>query len=165
MYSLRKGFPLRVVSDSPFKSVSHRQINVYSNRALIDRVFAVFPAPETIHSDQGSDLEYELIRELQSVIGFRKTRTLPYRPQGNSILERVHSTMLNMLATLANTSCDNWVELLPFAQLAHNTTRLRISSCLAGEPHCPLTSFSSFPLIPRPNCVKICSPVPLRIFS
>ena len=50
-----------------------------------------------------------------------ETRTLTYRLQANSVLKRVHSTMHNMLATLANASGDNWVELLPFVQLAHNT--------------------------------------------
>ena len=101
-------------------------------RALVDRVSAVFPPPETVHSDQGPEFENELVRELQSVFGFKKTRTLPYRPQGNSVLERVHSTMHNMLATLANASGDNWVELLPFVQLAHNTA---YSKTLHETPH------------------------------
>ena len=76
-------------------------------RALVNHVLAVFPPPETLHSDQGSEFENELVREMQSVFGFKKTRTLPYRPEGNSVLERVHSAMHNMLATLANASCDS----------------------------------------------------------
>ena len=101
-------------------------------RALVDRVFAVFSPPKTVHSDQGPEFENKLVRELQSVFGFKKTRTLPYRPQGNSVLERVHSTMHNMLATLANPSGDNWVELLPFVELAHNTA---YSKTLHETPH------------------------------
>ena len=88
-------------------------------------MFAVFSPPETHTPIKESEFENELVRELQSVFGFKKTRTLPYRPQGNSVLERVHSTMHNMLATLANASCDNWVELLPFVQLAHNTAYIK----------------------------------------
>ena len=40
--------------------------------------------------------------------------------------------MHNMLATLANASCDNWVELLPFVQLAHNTA---YNKTLHETPH------------------------------
>ena len=102
-------------------------------RALVQRVFTFFFAPKALHSDQGPEFENDLVRELQYVFGFKKTRTLPYRPQGNSVLESVHSTMHNMLATRANMKCDSWVELILFAQLAHNTitikrlTRLHIS--------------------------------------
>ena len=95
-------------------------------RALVDRVFALFSPPETLHSDQEPEFENDLVgqrvRELQSVsFVFKKTRTLPYCPLGSSVLECVHSTMHNMSAPLANASGDNWVELLPFVQLAHNT--------------------------------------------
>ena len=37
------------------------------------------------------------------------------------MLERVHSTMHNMLAMYVNVKYDNWAALLPFIQLAHNT--------------------------------------------
>lgn len=64
-------------------------------RALVERVFSVFSPPETLHSDEGTEFENELAKELQSVFGFKKTRTSAYRPQSNSVLERVHSTAQN----------------------------------------------------------------------
>ena len=90
-------------------------------RHLIERVFSVFGPPETLHSDQGKEFENELVKELQSVFGYKKTRTAAFRPQGNSVLERAHSTVHNMLAMYSNLSFDNWAELLPVVQLAHNT--------------------------------------------
>ena len=69
---------------------------------------------------------------MQSVFGYKKTRTVAYRPQGNSVLERVHSTVHNMLAMYSNLACDNWAELLPFVQLAHNTA---YSKTLEETPH------------------------------
>ena len=101
-------------------------------RHLIDRVFSVFGPPETLHSDQGKEFENQLVKELQSVFGYKKTRTAAYRPQGNSVLERVHSTVHNMLAMYSNLACDNWAELLPFVQLAHNTA---YSKTLEETPH------------------------------
>ena len=67
-------------------------------RVVVERVFSVFSAPETLHSDQGSEFENEVVKELQSVFTFKMTRTSAYRPQGNSVLERVHSTLDNILA-------------------------------------------------------------------
>ena len=61
-----------------------------------------------------------------------KTRTAAFRPHGNSVLERAHSTVHNMLAVYRNLSFDNWAELLPFVQLAHNTA---YSTTLQETPH------------------------------
>ena len=49
-----------------------------------------------------------------------------------TVLERVHSTVHNMLAMYSNLSFDNWAELLPFVQLAHNTA---YSTTLQETPH------------------------------
>ena len=54
-------------------------------RILVERVFSVFSAPENLHIDLGCQLENELVKELQSVFGFNKTRTSAYRPQGKSV--------------------------------------------------------------------------------
>ena len=99
---------------------------------LIERVFSLFGPPETLHSDQGKGFENELVKELQVVFGYKKTRTAPFRPQGNSVLERVHNTVHNMLAMYINLSFDNWAELSPFFQLGHNTA---YSTTLQETPH------------------------------
>ena len=65
-------------------------------RVLVEHVFSVFSAPETLHTDLGCEFENELVKEMQSVFGFKNTHTSAYRPQGNSVLERVHSTMHNI---------------------------------------------------------------------
>ena len=101
-------------------------------RHLIERVFSVFGPPETLHSDQGKEFQNQLVKYFQSVFGYKETRTAAYRPQGNSVLERVHSTVHNMLAIYSNLACDNWAELLPFVQLAHNTA---YSKTLKVTPH------------------------------
>ena len=92
----------------------------------------MFGPSETLHNDQGKEFENELVKELQSVFGYKKTRTAAFRPQGNSVLERAHSTVHNMLAMYSNLSFDNWAELLPFVQLAHNTA---YSTTLQETPH------------------------------
>ena len=101
-------------------------------RHLIDRVLLVFGPPETLHSDQGKKFQNQLVNELQSVFGYKKTRTAAYRPQGNSVPKRVHSTVHNMFAMYSNFACDNWAEVLPFVQLAHNTAHPKT---LEETPH------------------------------
>ena len=59
-------------------------------RVLVERVFSVFSDPKTLHSDQGGEFENEPVKELQPMLGFKKTRTSSYRPRGNSVVERVY---------------------------------------------------------------------------
>ena len=62
------------------------------------------------------------MKQLQDVvIGYKKTKMTPYRPQGTSVLERMHSTLHAMLSTYSNIAQNNWAEVLPFIQLAYNT--------------------------------------------
>ena len=91
-------------------------------RAIIDRIIGIFGTPEILHSDRGLEFENEVISQIQSIHGHKKTRTTPYRPQGNSVSERVHSRMHAMLAMHSSIKQDNWASPLPFVQLAHNTS-------------------------------------------
>ena len=92
----------------------------------------MFGPPETLHSDQGKKFENELVKELPSVFGYKKTRTAAFRLQENFVLEHVHSTVHNILAMYSNLSFDNWAELLPLVQLAHNTAYF---TTLQETPH------------------------------
>ena len=91
-------------------------------RVIIDRLISIFGPPETLHSDQGTEFENKIIHQLQTILGYQKTRTTPYRPQGNSVSERVHATMHTMLAMHSSLDCDNWADLLPMVQMAYNTS-------------------------------------------
>ena len=91
-------------------------------QAIIDRIISIFGSPEILHSDQGPEFENSLVHQLQKILNYKKTRTTPYRPQGNSVSERVHATMHAMLAMHSSMNRDNWASLLPFIQLAYNTS-------------------------------------------
>ena len=54
------------------------------------------------------------------------------RPQGNSVVEHVHRKMHNMLAMYCDVAHENWSQLLPFVQMAHNTA---YSSTIHEAPH------------------------------
>ena len=51
-------------------------------RVLVDRAFPVFGVPEMLHSDQGTEFENQIVRELRTVFGYKRIRTTLHRPQG-----------------------------------------------------------------------------------
>ena len=91
-------------------------------KALVERVFGIFGPPETLHSYQGPEFENNVVKQLRDVFGYKRTKATPYRPQGNSVSERMHSTLDAMLSMYSNITQNNWAEALPFIQLAHNTS-------------------------------------------
>ena len=53
-----------------------------------------FGVPNQIHTDQGREFESELFSELCKLLGIEKTRTTPYRPQSDGLVERFNSLEL-----------------------------------------------------------------------
>ena len=59
-------------------------------KATVERVFGIFGPSETLHSEQGPEFENKVVTRLQNVLGYKKTKTTSYRPQGNSVSKRMH---------------------------------------------------------------------------
>ena len=78
--------------------------------------------PFVIHSDQGREFENGLMKSLCSLLGCVKTRTAPYHPESDGMVERFNRTCLMMLSMFVNDRRDNWHELLPFVMLAYRTS-------------------------------------------
>lgn len=54
-------------------------------KCLWDNFIVYYGIPERIQSDQGTDFESKLIKELCEVVGIQKSRTTPYHPRGNPV--------------------------------------------------------------------------------
>lgn len=61
-----------------------------------------------IHSDQGQTFESEVFKEICQILGIDKTRTTPYRPQSDGMIERANRTIENMLATFVSKNQKDW---------------------------------------------------------
>ena len=85
-------------------------------KALVERVFGIFGLTETLDSDQGPEFENKVVKQLQDVFGYKKNKTTPYRPRGNSASERMHSTLHAMLSMYSSITQKSWAEVLPFTQ-------------------------------------------------
>jgi transposase InsO family protein len=91
-------------------------------RAVFETIFMRFGAPLRILTDQGAEFESELMAELCRLIGVRKFRTTPYRPQTNGLLERLHSVINRMLAKVISADQRDWAERLPSVMAAYRAS-------------------------------------------
>ena len=94
-------------------------------RALDHKVFCYFGLPERVHTDQGAQFESKLFHELCALWGVRKSKTTPYHPQSNGVVERGNKDLGEALrALLIGGDYEDWDLLLP-----------HIMRSLRGVPH------------------------------
>ena len=91
-------------------------------KALLDKWFGCYSVPVQLHSDQGRNFESELVKEICSLYGIRKTRTSPYHPQGNGQTERFNQTLCSLIKSLSLTERRKWPDALPHLLMLYNTT-------------------------------------------
>lgn len=63
------------------------------------------------YSDQWRSFKSDIFREMCKIFGIEKTRTNPYRPQLDGLVERANRTIETMLASFV--SQKDWDEYLP----------------------------------------------------
>ncbi|KAL5018859.1 hypothetical protein ScPMuIL_004581, partial [Solemya velum] len=74
---------------------------------LVDEFVSLFGVPLQIHSDQGSNFESQVFREMCKVLGIEKTRTTAMRPQSDGMIERANRTIESMLASFSTSVSPN----------------------------------------------------------
>ena len=77
-------------------------------KALFENFFLYYGFPAKLHSDKGANFESKVIKKLCKLAGIQKTRTTPYHPMGNGMVERYNRTLLNMLGTLSDKQKKDW---------------------------------------------------------
>ena len=75
-----------------------------------------------IQSDQGREFENKVMQELCLLCGVHKTRTTPYHPESDVLVERFSRTLLMMLAMVAGENKDNWDGLLPAGMMVYRSS-------------------------------------------
>ena len=81
-----------------------------------------FRMPSVIHSDQGREFENKVMQELCLLCDAHKTRTTPYHPESDGLVERFNRTLLMMLAMFAGETKEDWDDLLPAVMMAYRSS-------------------------------------------
>ena len=66
--------------------------------ALMDIWLPRYGFPMFLHSDQGKEFDNTMIHKLSELLGTVKTKTTPYHPRSDGLVERFNRTLLAMLA-------------------------------------------------------------------
>lgn len=91
--------------------------------ALLNHFIVHYGFPGRLHSDQGTNFQSNLIKELCLLTGIQKSRTTSYHPQGNGMTERYNRTLLGMLGTLEPDKKAQWHKSVAPLVHAYNCTR------------------------------------------
>uniref|UniRef100_A0A671YZ42 Integrase catalytic domain-containing protein n=1 Tax=Sparus aurata TaxID=8175 RepID=A0A671YZ42_SPAAU len=91
-------------------------------KVLTEEWVCRFGAPRSIHSDQGRNFESALFKELCRLLHMHKSRTTPYHPQSDGLIERFNRTLLSMLSLFVEDNQLNWDTLLPYVMLAYRSS-------------------------------------------
>jgi hypothetical protein len=89
---------------------------------LVEEVIVRFGTPYMIHTDQGVQFESNLFQEMCRLLQIQKTRTTPYHPQSDGMVERNNRTILTMLSAFVNEHQNDWDEHLPYISMAYRAT-------------------------------------------
>ena len=76
--------------------------------ALVDRFIARFGCPLEIHTDQGRNVDGNLMRSLCDLLQISKTRTTPYHPASNGQVERANRTVLQAIRCFLKKKQSEW---------------------------------------------------------
>ena len=91
---------------------------------LIEQVVCRFGVPHQIHSDQGRNYESNVFQETCKLVGVTKTRTTPFHPRSNGLVERFNKTLVQIISKLIDPhrNQDDWDERIPYALMAYRSS-------------------------------------------
>lgn len=105
-----EAYPL---SDQTAETVAHE---------LVHKFITTFGCPLELHSDQGRNFESTLFKEVCKLLQITKTRTTPYHPCSNGLVERFNRTLAKMIASYVEKDLQNWDIHLPLLTAAYRST-------------------------------------------
>ena len=92
-------------------------------KVLFENFIVHYSFPACLHSKHGRNFESSVIKELCSLACVEKSKTTPYHPMGNGLVERFNQMLLNMLGTLENHKKEDWKSYV--APLVHSFNAIK----------------------------------------
>ena len=91
-------------------------------RAILEHFIYKFGVPLSLHSDQGTNFESAVWKELCKMLGVEKTRTTPFHPQSDGMVEKFNATLLSMLRASIQEDKRDWDDLVPILAMAYRAS-------------------------------------------
>ena len=88
---------------------------------------SIFGTLARLLSDRGTSFTNSIIEELCKILGVQQLHTMPYHPQMNGLVERLHQMIMHMIGKLGEDKKANWPSHL--AEIAHtyNSTQSEVT--------------------------------------
>ena len=90
-------------------------------RTFVKEFICRYGVPLQVHTDQGRQFESHLFREICDVLGMDKTRTTPFHPQSDGLVERFNQTLEAMLSKVVREDQTDWDEQIPLVMMAYRS--------------------------------------------
>ena len=84
----------------------------------MEEIISRYDISKIILSDRGSNFTSKLMQSICKLLGVKRILFSPRHPQANGRVERLHSTIGNILSHFVDPSQKNWDEVLPLALFA-----------------------------------------------
>ena len=88
---------------------------------LVSHFISRFGIPENIHTDQATNFQSDLFKELCRLLQIHQTRTTPWRPQSDGLVERFNRTLGALIRQVVETQQRNWDSYLPILCMAYRS--------------------------------------------
>ena len=82
---------------------------------------ALFGAPHSVHTDQGTQFTSALFKEVCRLLSISKSQTTSYHPEGNGQVERVNRTIVQLLRVHVRGNERDWDKALPLVMMTYRT--------------------------------------------
>ena len=87
-------------------------------KAFVEQIISRHGISKYLLSDRGSNFTSKLMKEICQLLGTKQLFTTALHPMANGRVERLHSTIGNILSHFVDHTQQNWDEVLPLALLA-----------------------------------------------
>ena len=79
------------IPDQTAQTVAEKFVNEFTCR---------FGVPTVLHSDQGRNFESQVFKEMCDILGIDKTRTTPYNPKSDGLIEKFNHTLITTVSMM-----------------------------------------------------------------
>ena len=99
----------------------NQTVKIFAKFLYEDHI-SIFGAPARLLSDTGTSFTSSIIEELCKILGVQWLQTMPYHPQMNGLVERLHQMIVHMIGKLGEDKKANWPSHLAEIVHAYNST-------------------------------------------